>query len=106
MPRCWRNPEGANSLGHLSASLLSHGLSTGMLLRPSTDICPQELARDMRGFFNSLLGCGNCQPRKKGPRPDDSRIGGPIEFPHFSTNSISTPLGSRISIILQASLLT
>ena len=27
-----------------------------MLLRPSTDICPKELARDMRGFFNSLLG--------------------------------------------------
>ena len=26
-----------------------------MLLRPSTDIHPKELARDMRGFFNSLL---------------------------------------------------
>ena len=46
----WRNPEGANSLGHLSASLLSHSPSTGMLLRPSTDMCPKELARDMRGF--------------------------------------------------------
>ena len=27
-----------------------------MLLHPSTDICLKELARDMRGFFNSLLG--------------------------------------------------
>ena len=27
----------------------------GMLLRPSTDIYPKELARDMRAFFNSLL---------------------------------------------------
>jgi 1,4-dihydroxy-6-naphthoate synthase len=26
-----------------------------MLLHPSTDICPKELTRDMRGFFNSLL---------------------------------------------------
>ena len=29
----------------------------GMLLRPSTDICLKELTRDVRGFFNSLLGC-------------------------------------------------
>ena len=28
----------------------------GMLLRRSTDIHPKELARDMRQFFNSLLG--------------------------------------------------
>jgi hypothetical protein len=28
----------------------------GMLLRRSTDIYPKELARDMRQFFNSLLG--------------------------------------------------
>ena len=28
----------------------------GMLLRRSTDIHPKELARDMREFFNSLLG--------------------------------------------------
>jgi hypothetical protein len=28
----------------------------GMLLRRSTDIYPKELARDMREFFNSLLG--------------------------------------------------
>ena len=27
-----------------------------MLLLPSTDNCPKELTRDMRGFFNSLLG--------------------------------------------------
>ena len=27
----------------------------GMLLRPSTDICPKELTRDVRGLFNSLL---------------------------------------------------
>ncbi len=27
----------------------------GMLLRPSTDICPKDPTRDMRGFFNSLL---------------------------------------------------
>jgi hypothetical protein len=26
-----------------------------MLLRPSTNICPKDLTRDMRGFFNSLL---------------------------------------------------
>jgi DNA-binding CsgD family transcriptional regulator len=26
-----------------------------MLLRPSIDICPKELTRDVRGFFNSLL---------------------------------------------------
>ncbi len=35
-----------------------------MLLRPSTDIHPKELARDMRGFFNSLLRRG----------PDNSRL--------------------------------
>ena len=29
-----------------------------MLLRRSTDIHPKELARDMRQFFNSLLGKG------------------------------------------------
>jgi hypothetical protein len=29
-----------------------------MLLLPSTDNCPKELTRDMRGFFNSLLGPG------------------------------------------------
>ena len=28
----------------------------GMLLRRSTDIYPKELARDIREFFNSLLG--------------------------------------------------
>ena len=28
-----------------------------MLLRRFTDIYPKELARDMREFFNSLLGC-------------------------------------------------
>ena len=27
-----------------------------MLPRPSTNICPKDLTRDMRGFFNSLLG--------------------------------------------------
>ena len=27
----------------------------GMLLRCFTDICPKELTRDMRGYFNSLL---------------------------------------------------
>jgi len=26
-----------------------------MLLRLSTDICPKDLTRDVRGFFNSLL---------------------------------------------------
>ena len=26
------------------------------MLRCSTDICPKELTRDMRGYFNSLLG--------------------------------------------------
>ena len=25
-----------------------------MLPRPSTNICPKDLTRDMRGFFNSL----------------------------------------------------
>jgi len=29
-----------------------------MLPRPSTNICPKDLTRDMRGFFNSLLGHG------------------------------------------------
>ena len=46
----WRNPEGVSPLGHLSASLLSYSPFRGMLLRPSTDICPKELTRDMRGF--------------------------------------------------------
>jgi hypothetical protein len=50
----WRNPKGVSSLGHLSASFLSHSPFRG-LLRPSTDICPKELTRDVRGFFNSLL---------------------------------------------------
>ena len=31
-----------------------------MLLRRSTDIYPKELARDMREFFNSLLGEAVC----------------------------------------------
>ena len=51
----WRNPEGANSLGASLGVALSHSPLTGMLLRPSTDMCPKELARDMRGFFNGLL---------------------------------------------------
>ena len=29
--------------------------SQGMLLRHSTDICPKELTRSIRGYFNSLL---------------------------------------------------
>ena len=29
-----------------------------MLLRLSTDICPKELTRGIRGYFNSLLGGG------------------------------------------------
>ena len=32
----------------------------GMLLRRSTDIYPKELARNMREFFNSLLGSRRC----------------------------------------------
>ena len=31
-----------------------------MLLRRFTDIYPKELARDMRGFFNSLLEKSFC----------------------------------------------
>ena len=53
MPRCWRNPEGVDPLGHL-ASLLSYSPFRDAPC-PSTDICPKELTRDMRGFFNSLL---------------------------------------------------
>ena len=33
-----------------------------MLLRRSTDIYPKELARDMREFFNSLLGASRGRP--------------------------------------------
>jgi hypothetical protein len=63
----WRNPMGASSLGNLSAPLLSHSPSTGMLLRPSTDMCPKELARDMRGFFSSLLGIASKASAFLGP---------------------------------------
>jgi hypothetical protein len=42
-------------LGHLSASILSHSPFRGVLLRLSTGICPKDLTRDVRGFFNSLL---------------------------------------------------
>ena len=70
----WRNPGGkkgshpflgANSLGHQwkgEGPLPLIGVAPqlqpleGMLLRRSTDIYPKELARDMREFFNSLLG--------------------------------------------------
>jgi hypothetical protein len=31
-----------------------------MLLRPSIDICPKELTRDVRGLFNSLLVHGSA----------------------------------------------
>ena len=41
----------------------------GMLLRRSTDIYPKELARDMREFFNSLLG-GNLCSATTCVRPD------------------------------------
>ena len=34
----------------------------GMLLCPSTNICPKELTRDMRGLFNSLLVRVACYP--------------------------------------------
>ena len=37
----------------------------GMLPRPSTDICPKELTRDVRGFFNSLLGSLPLPPKKE-----------------------------------------
>ena len=36
-----------------------------MLLRRSTDIRPKELARDMRGFFNSLLGDAPSRSEKE-----------------------------------------
>ena len=60
----WRNPEGVSSLGHHGRvrGPSPHGRRfsvtalKGMLLRRSTDIRPKELTRDMRGFFNSLLG--------------------------------------------------
>ena len=39
----------------LSASILSHSPFRGVLLRLSTGICPKDLTRDVRGFFNSLL---------------------------------------------------
>jgi hypothetical protein len=69
----WRNPGGANSLGPLSASHLSHSPSSGMLLRPSTDRRPKELARDMRGFFNSLLrGCSFVASQRSAPK--NSRV--------------------------------
>jgi hypothetical protein len=51
-----RNPEGVSSLGHLSASCLSYSPFFGMRLCHSTDICPKQPTRDMRGYFNSLLG--------------------------------------------------
>ena len=57
----WRNPEGVSSLGHLSASLLSHSPVRGCSFIAATDIYPKELTRGMRGFFNSLLA------RKKTP---------------------------------------
>ena len=42
----------------------------GMLLRPSTDICPKELTRDMRGFSNSLpKGTDAFSSRVKGTNP-------------------------------------
>ena len=40
-----------------------------MLLRRSTDIYPKKLARDMREFFNSLLG-GNLCSATTCVRPD------------------------------------
>ena len=33
-----------------------------MLLRPSTDIRPKDLTRDVRGFFNSLLAMNEDRP--------------------------------------------
>ena len=51
----WRNPEGANSLGHPLGVAPQLQPLQGMLLRRSPDIYPKELARDMRQFFNSLL---------------------------------------------------
>jgi hypothetical protein len=48
-------PEGRELFGaSLGVAPQSEPLQ-GMLLRPSTDICPKELTRDVRGFFNSLL---------------------------------------------------
>ena len=38
-----------------------------MLLRPSTDICPKELTRDVRGFFNSLLDVGVVTAKEIAP---------------------------------------
>ena len=35
---------------------------SGMLLRPSTNICPKDLTRDMRGFFYSLLAAASRVP--------------------------------------------
>jgi hypothetical protein len=37
------------------ASLLSHSPFMGCSLVHSTNICPKDLTRDIRGFFNSLL---------------------------------------------------
>ena len=59
----WRNPEGVSSLGHHGSvrEPFPHGVlpqshpAQGMLLRSSIDICPKELTRGLRGYFNSLL---------------------------------------------------
>ena len=50
-----------------------------MLLRHSTDICPKELTRGLRGYFNSLLALEATLGRapaflpgtiRESPRPD------------------------------------
>ena len=61
--QAWRHREGRKLAQPRGRELFGASLGVapqsqplwGMLLRPSTNICPKELTRDMRGFFNSLL---------------------------------------------------
>jgi Sodium/glutamate symporter len=51
----WRNPRGREPFGASPGVAPQLQPLQGMRLRRSTDTCPKELTRDVRGFFNSLL---------------------------------------------------
>ena len=81
----WRNPEGVSSLGHhgsvrepfLTGVLPQSQPAQGMLLRSSIDICPKEIARGLRGYFNSLLKvCAMPVTRKRKTRLADDDLPG------------------------------
>ena len=62
MPRCWRNPEGVSSLGHLSESILSHSPLRGCSFVPPPIFAPNSSRVTCLGL--SIRERATCERRR------------------------------------------